>query len=358
MKENKNIKINVGILGATGAVGQRFLSLLEDHPFFYITDLVASEKSAGKKYGEVVNWIIEKSLPEKFKNYIIKDVNSNFDARLFFSALDSSVAAEIEMDFIKKGYVIISNAKNFRMHENVPLLLADINPDHIKLIDYQNYGKGCIITNPNCVVSGLATSLKPLIDNFEIEFVNVTTMQAVSGAGYPGVPSIDILGNIIPYIKDEESKIETEPLKILGKLEEENKKIKFADFKIFAQANRVPVLNGHTGSVLVKFKNKINIDDIKILYKNFETKFNFQSKFLNYKVIRFEDRDDYPQIRFDLMKDYGMSVSIGHLKKKDDYFIHYLFLTHNTIRGAAGAAILNGELLCSNSENLIKYNLV
>lgn len=353
-----NIKINVGILGATGAVGQRFVSLLDEHPFFTITDLVASERSSGKKYIDAVNWLIEKKIPEGVKNLVVKDIDSNFDAKIFFSALDSSVAYDIEKMFIERGYVVISNAKNFRMYDDVPLLLADINYEHINLIKFQSYGPGCIITNPNCVVSGLATVLKPLYQNFEIDFVNITSMQAVSGAGYPGVPSIDILNNIIPYIKDEENKIETEPLKILGEVDEKNKKIKFANFKIFAQANRVPVINGHTGSVMIKFKDNIDISDIEFVLQNYKSKITFKSKFEGYKVIDFIKKEERPQIRYDLNENFGMGVSVGHLSKKDSKIIHLVFLTHNTIRGAAGAAILNGEYFCSIEENLKKYNII
>lgn len=350
-------KIKVGILGATGAVGQRFVSLLENHPIFELTDLVASERSANKLYSQTVKWILEEPMPKNVKDMKVKEVGEPHDAKLFFSALDSSVAQDIEMNYIKNGFIIISNAKNYRMNDDVPLMLADINGDHIRLLDFQNYGSGKIITNPNCVVSGLATCLKPIYDNLEIDFVNVVSMQAISGAGYPGVPSMDIVGNIIPYIKDEEKKIEIEPLKILGKIDE-NGFIKFADFKIFAQSNRVPVVNGHTASVMVKFKQKQNIDDIKSLFINFDNTLNIESKFGNYKIIVFEDRDDFPQPRFDVNKNYGMSVFVGHLNQKDDKIIHFVYLVHNTIRGAAGAAILNAEYFCSKNINLKKYNII
>ena len=241
---SENNKIPVAVLGATGSVGQKFIELLNNHPWFEVAEVAASERSAGKKYKEAVNWILSFPLPENVGNLIVKDCVPNLTSKITFSGLDSSVAGEIETQFAEEGYYVISNSKNHRMDDDVPLLIPEINPDHLELVKEQEY-KGLIVTNPNCSVIGLAIALKPLHDNFGIDAVNVVTMQAVSGAGYPGVSSLDIIDNIIPYIGgNEEQKIETEPLKILGTYE--NNKINFSKFKISAQCNRVTVLDGHT----------------------------------------------------------------------------------------------------------------
>jgi len=241
MKKLKS-RIPVAILGATGSVGQKFIELLSDHPWFEIKEVAASERSAGKKYKDAVNWILTSPLPEKIGNLVVKECDTNLNSKITFSGLDAGVAGEIESNLAKAGYYVISNSRNHRFDKDVPLLIPEINPDHLELIYTQSY-KGAIVTNPNCSTIGLSIALKPLQDKFGLEAVNVVTMQALSGAGYPGVSSLDIIDNVIPFIGGEEKKMETEPLKILGSLK--NGRIKNLNLKISAQCNRVAVLDGH-----------------------------------------------------------------------------------------------------------------
>jgi len=261
-------KIQVAILGATGSVGQRFIELLINHPWFEVAELAASDRSAGKKYSEATNWIMQTPLPEKFANMIVKKCEPNLESKIAFSGLDASVAGEIESDFAKNGYYVVSNARNHRFDEDVPLMIPEVNPDHLDLLKSQNY-KGGIVTNPNCSTIGMVLALKPLYDAFGLEAVNVVTMQAVSGGGYPGVPSLDIIDNVVPFIGGEENKMETEPLKILGKLS--SNKIENAHFKISAQCNRVAVIDGHLETVQVKFKNKPSAEEIIKVWKEFKS---------------------------------------------------------------------------------------
>jgi len=246
-------KIPVAVLGATGSVGQRFIEILATHPWFEITAIAASERSAGKKYREAVNWLMSTPIPKSIADMTISPCIPNLPCSIVFSGLDSSVAGEIETAFAEKGYIVHSNARNHRMVENVPLLIPEVNADHLALTKHQK-SKGKIVTNPNCSTIGLVIALKPLLDAFGIELVHVVTMQAVSGAGYPGVASLDIMDNVIPLIKGEEDKMETEPLKILGKYA--NGKIEYNTFQISAQCNRVAVNDGHTECVAIKFKKK------------------------------------------------------------------------------------------------------
>lgn len=234
-------KIPVAILGATGNVGQKFVELLLDHPWFEIAALCASERSSGKQYGEVVHWNQNSVLPDEIAQMMVQSCEPLTGIRLVFSALDSSVAGPIEETFAEAGHVIISNAKNHRMDPSVPLVIAEVNPEDLALVRTQSYGNGMIVTNPNCSTIGLVLALKPIVDRFGVKEVSVVTLQALSGAGYPGVPSLDMLDNIIPFISGEEEKIETEPIKILGK-----------PMKISAQCNRVPIVDGHTVCVSLK----------------------------------------------------------------------------------------------------------
>jgi aspartate-semialdehyde dehydrogenase len=344
MMNSDNTKIPVAVLGATGSVGQKFIELLNNHPWFEVAEVAASERSAGKKYKEAVNWILSSPMPERVANLTVKDCAPDLKSKIAFSGLDSSVAGEIESQFAEEGYYIISNSKNHRMDEDVPLLIPEINPDHLELVKEQNY-KGLIVTNPNCSVIGLAIALKPLYDNFGIDAVNVVTMQAVSGAGYPGVSSLDIVDNVIPYIGgNEEKKIETEPLKILGKYE--NNKINFSNFKISAQCNRVAVLDGHTEAVQVNLKKKTSIEEIKKVWKEFKSvpqEMNLPSAPLN--PIYYFEEEKYPQPKLHRNLDKGMAVSIGRLRKCSLFDYKFIVLSHNTIRGAAGGALLNAELM-------------
>lgn len=248
-------KIKVGILGATGSVGQKFIELLSDHPWFEINDLAASERSSGKKYKDAANWIMQTPLKKEYAEMIIKECSPNLESKIVFSALDANVAGEIEQAFANAGYVVISNARNHRFTPDVPLIIPEVNSDHLELIKHQKFANGgAIITNPNCSTIGLVLALKPIADQFGIEAINVVTMQAISGAGYPGIPSMDILDNAIPFIGSEEGKMESEPLKILGKLD--GNKIINAEIKLSAQCNRVAVNDGHLECVQINLKRK------------------------------------------------------------------------------------------------------
>lgn len=340
-------KMKVGILGATGAVGQRIVQLLENHPWFEVESLCASENSAGKLYKDATTWRVSSNIPSYAANLKVKLCEPNLEAKVVFSGLDSSVAGEIEDQFANSGYVVISNSKNHRMDPDVPLIIPEINPDHLSLIETQKKRRksnGFIVTNPNCTTIGLTMVLKPLDDAFGVKSVLVTSMQALSGAGYPGVPSLDAIDNVIPFIKDEEEKVETEPLKLLGKIS--GKTISLADIKISASCNRVSVRDGHTESLELSFVKKPSIDKIIQVLENFsgvpqKLKLPFAPK----KPIIYLVDDDRPQPILDRDLNHGMSVVVGRVRKSRVMDFKLTLLVHNTIRGAAGAAILNGELL-------------
>lgn len=335
-------KIKVGVLGCTGAVGQKLISLLENHPLFELTEIAASEKSAGKIYKDTVNWLEPKDIPSDIANMTIKNCLPDLDCKILFSGLDSKVAGEIESKMADSGYIVISNSKNHRMSEDVPLVIPEINSDHFKLADSQkqNNQKGFIITNPNCSTIVLCLSLFPVYKNFGLKKVIVSTMQAISGAGYPGVPSLDILGNVVPHIPDEEAKMETETLKIFGKYE--NGKISFADFKVSAMCNRVPVKDGHTISVSFETEKKASGEEILKCIENFNKEIKKDS---DTDVLRYFDNPFRPQPMLDSGKGGGMTVSIGNLRECKVLDWKFTALGHNTIRGAAGAAIINAEYL-------------
>lgn len=337
-------RINVAVLGATGSVGQKFIELLSNHPWFKVTEVAASEKSAGKLYKDAVNWILSSSLPDEVANLTVKECEPTLKSKLVFSGLDSSVAGGIEEAFAQKGYYVVSNSKNHRMDKNVPLLVPEINADHLKLVKTQSYNGGCIVTNPNCSTIGMVLALKPLEDAFGLEAVNVVTMQALSGAGYPGVASLDIIDNVVPYISGEEPKLESEPLKILGKFDGD--KIVNNEIKISAQCNRVAVLDGHTECVQVKLKKKASLEEVKNAWKNFSAepqKLNLPTAPVN--PIYYFEEDKYPQPRIQRNLDKGMAVSIGRLREDPLFDFKFVVLSHNTNRGAAGGALLCAELM-------------
>jgi aspartate-semialdehyde dehydrogenase len=337
-------KINVAILGATGSVGQKFIELLSNHPWFNIVELAASDRSAGKKYSEAVNWVMQSQLDKNISEMVVQKCEPNLKSKIVFSALDASVAGEIEEDFARNGYVVISNARNHRFDDDVPLLIPEVNPDHLDLIHQQKFGNGFIVTNPNCSTIGLVMALKPLQDKFGIEAINVVTMQAISGGGYPGVPSMDIIDNVIPFISGEEEKMEKEPKKILGNFS--NGKIQFADFKISAQCNRVAVIDGHTESVQLKFINKPSKEEMINVWNSFSSepqKLNLPSAPKNPLI--YLDGDKYPQPKLHRSLGNGMSVSVGRLRDCSLFDYKFTVLSHNTIRGAAGGTILIAELL-------------
>lgn len=337
-------KIRVAILGATGSVGQKFIELLINHPWFELKELCASDKSAGKKYRDAVDWFLPSPLPESVGEILVQKCEATLKSKVVFSGLDSSVAGEVETEFAKAGYKVISNSKNHRMDEDVPLLIPEVNPDHLDLIKSQKYGEGCIVTNPNCSVIGLVLALKPLVDNFGLEAVNVVTMQAISGAGHPRVINLDIEDNLIPYIGGEEPKVETEPLKILGRVS--NGQIIFNNFKVSAQCNRVNVSDGHTECVQVNLKKKASADEIIQAWKTF-TSVPQQLKLplAPDNPIHYNHDQSYPQPKHQRDADKGMAVSIGRLKKDKIFDYSFVLLSHNTVRGAAGGAILCAELM-------------
>lgn len=340
----ENKKIPVGVLGATGSVGQKFIQLLEGHPYFEVTEVGASERSAGKLYKDAVNWILSTPIPASVANLTVKECVPNLDVKVVFSGMDASVAGEVETEFAKKGYIVISNSKNHRFDSDVPLLVPEINADHLELIKVQKYNGGAIVTNPNCSTIGLVLALKPLLDKFGIEALNVVTMQALSGAGYPGVSSLDIIDNVIPFIGGEEGKMEIEPKKIFGKVN--NGTVDNLDFKISAQCNRVQVIDGHLECVQVKFKNKPSIEEIKQAWKEFKGEpQKYDLPLAPAQPVHYFEEDKYPQPRVHRNIDKGMAVAVGRLRECSLFDYKFVVLSHNTVRGAAGGAILCGELM-------------
>ncbi|HWP42142.1 MAG TPA: aspartate-semialdehyde dehydrogenase [Blastocatellia bacterium] len=343
-------KIPAGVLGATGAVGQKFVKLLEGHPWFELTELAASDRSAGKPYKEAVVWRQYTPIPERLKDRVVKSCEPSLDCRVVFSGLDSSVAGEVEESFARAGYIVLSNSKNHRMDEDVPLLVPEVNPDHLGLIKTQRERRGwtgAIVTNPNCSTAGLVMAIAPIHRAFGIRRLIVTTMQALSGAGYPGHPAIDMLGNVIPFIAGEEDKVETEPRKIMGAFD--GKGIRFADFRISAHTNRVFVEDGHMECVSVELEKKASPEEVAAVLRDFtslpqELKLPYAPE---HPVIVSDERDR-PQPRFDRDAGGGMSAVVGRLRACPVFDIRFVVLSHNTIRGAAGAAILNAELMKVN----------
>lgn len=338
-----NDKIKVGILGCTGAVGQKFIALLKDHPVFEISELVASENSAGQIYKDRVNW--KESIPfsENVGNLIIKKLGEELDAKILFSGLDSSVAGEAESYYADNAYAVVSNSKNHRMADNVPLVIPEVNYEHFKLIEFQESFKssgGFIVTNPNCAIVVMAMALYPIYRDYGLSKVMVTTMQAISGAGYPGVPSLDILGNVIPHIKDEEAKVETESQKILGSFD--GRKIKFADFKVSASCYRVAVRDGHSMSISFETIKKATKEEI-VMSLNSVDRLDLPSS--PDTVLQYIDSPFRPQPGLDVNTGNGMTVTTGNLRACNILDYKFSAFGHNTIRGAAGAAILNAEYL-------------
>lgn len=334
-------KIPVAVLGATGTVGQKFIRLLEGHPRFEIRELVASPRSAGKPYEEACLWKQETPIPADQAKLTVKTTEDHLESPLLFSGLDSSIAGEVETAYANAGHLIISNSKNHRMDGDVPLIIPEINPDHFELLKRQPYAGG-IITNSNCSTMFLAMALAPLHQAFGVELVQVTTMQAVSGAGYPGTPSMDILGNIIPYIKSEEEKMEVETAKILGSLSDSG--VTHAPFVLSAQCNRVPVYDGHTESVSVRLGSNASVDQV------IETLRTFSGMPQERKLpsapehpILVRDEPDRPQPARDLWHENGMATIIGRVRTCPILSVKMVLMGHNTVRGAAGAAILNAE---------------
>ena len=343
-------KIKVGILGATGAVGQRFAQLLADHPWFEIQTLTASDRSAGKTYAESCKWLLRGGIPDAVANMTLVSTEASAipqDVRLLFSALPGGTAGTVEAELAAAGFGVCSNASSHRMDPDVPLLIPDVNPDHTALIRVQQARRswrGFIVTNPNCCATQLVCALKPLHDAFGLKAVSVVTMQALSGAGYPGVASLDILDNVIPFIAGEEEKIETEPRKLLGTLNGD--RITPADFMVTAQANRVAVRNGHLEAVAVKLKRTASLDEVAAAF----TGYTSEPQRLGLPTapdpaIILHSAADRPQPRLDRLAGKGMATSVGRLRPDPVFDYKFLVLGHNTIRGASGGALLNAELL-------------
>jgi aspartate-semialdehyde dehydrogenase len=331
--------IKVGVLGATGAVGQRFVQLLSGHPYFDLSVLTASSRSAGKKYREAVNWRLEVPFPEDFGDIVVSDttVESLKNVDLVFSALPADLAGAVEMECAKAGIGVCSNASTYRMEQNVPLVVPEINADHLALIDLQRDSgwDGFIVTNPNCSTIMLTCSLAPL-RRFSFTDVKVATMQAISGAGFEGIPGMAIFDNLIPHIGGEEEKMERETLKIMGNFD--GSEVVNAPFQVSACCNRVPVIDGHSMSVWINIKD--SIDKVENAFKTWRSSLPLLPT-LPDRSVHYLDQPDRPQPRLDRMRGKGMTVSVGRLRPG----IRYQAMGHNTIRGAAGASILNAELI-------------
>ena len=340
-------KIAVGILGATGVVGQRFIQMLEHHPWFEVAWLAASDRSAGQAYGDAARWRLKTPIPERVRKMKVSNAVPDGAPRVIFAALDAGIAREMEPQFAAARCAVVSNSSAFRMQDDVPLIIPEVNADHLSLIEKQSWRKqsgGYIVTNPNCSAIGLVVALAPLHRKFGIESLFVTTMQAVSGAGYPGVASLDILGNVIPYIAKEEEKMEEETRKLLGRVNSDH--VDMADFTMTAHCNRVAVEDGHTESVSIKLKKKTTADEIIAAFNEFQsTPQELKLPLAPEQPIVYDAAPDRPQPRFDIDRGKGMTVSVGRLRPCGVLDWKFTVLSHNTIRGAAGAALLNAELL-------------
>ncbi len=337
-------RYRVGILGATGTVGQRFIQLLTDHPQFEIACLAASDRSAGKVYAEACPWKLATPMPDNVKEIVVQPIEPALECDLVFSSLPSGVARAAEEAFARAGFPVISNSSSFRMDEDVPLLIPEINHEHLGLIEIQQrnrgFGKGFIVTNPNCSVISFAPPLAAMHEKFGVESVIISTYQAISGAGYPGVASLDITDNVLPYIAGEEPKVEIEAQKILGTFNGEE--IEKADFVVSAQCFRVNVIDGHTISARVKLRESSTLEEVTEAIENYPA-LKLHSSPEHFMVVR--EEPDRPQPRMDRDTGGGMTVTIGRLFPDNIFDYRFVSLSHNTIRGAAGAALLNAELL-------------
>jgi aspartate-semialdehyde dehydrogenase len=341
-------RIEVGILGATGMVGQHFINFLQGHPWFDLKWLGASDRSAGKKYKDAMNWNLAGSTPNSVAGVTVEECKPGNAPKLLFSAMDASVATEIERAFAQAGHVVVSNSRNHRMESDVPLLVPEINPDHLQLVPGQQKArgwKGKIVTNPNCSTIVLTMGLAPL-KQFGITKIVATTMQAISGAGYPGVPSMDILGNVIPFIGNEEEKMEQETQKILGEFRGDH--IDPLPARMSAHCNRVAVVDGHTVTVSVEFSSKPSLTDVRAAFDAFTAV--PQQRHLPSappRPVIYMEEANRPQPRKDAERERGMAAFVGRLRACPVLDYKFVAMGHNTIRGAAGAAVLNAELMQS-----------
>ena len=339
-------RLRVGILGATGTVGQRFIQLLDGHPFFKVAWLAASDRSTGRRYEDAVRWKLETPIPTAVTGLPLSPATPEQAPSIIFAALDTDIARELEPQFAAAGRAVISNSSAFRMQDNVPLVIPEVNAAHLPLIEQQSWRKqsgGYLVTNPNCSAIGLVLALKPLADRFGIESVFVSTMQAISGAGYPGVPSLDILGNVVPFIRNEEEKMEAETMKLLGTLE--GASVRPYAARMSAHCNRVAVEDGHTESVSIKLRTPATHEQVLAAWSEFRPLAAHQLPTAPAQPVEFLAAEDRPQPRLDRMRGAGMAATIGRLRPCSLLDWKFTVLSHNTIRGAAGAALLNAELL-------------
>lgn len=339
-------RIEVGVLGATGMVGQQFLNQLAGHPWFEATWLAASGRSEGRRYAEAAPWRLSAPVPEGLADRLVEAAEPGRGPRLVFSALDAAVAGDLELAFAEAGHIVVSNARNHRLDAAVPLLVPEVNADHLALVRTQAAQRGwsgAIVTNPNCSTVMLSMALAPL-RAFGLRTCVVTTMQAVSGAGYPGVPSMDILGNLIPFIAGEEEKIEVETRKILGTLA--GGEVAYHPVAVSASTTRVPVVDGHTESVSVSFDATPTLDDVRAALEAFRGRPQELSlPSAPTRPVVYLAEPNRPQPRLDAERDRGMTVTVGRLRQCPVLGCKFVALGHNTVRGAAGAAVLNAELM-------------
>ena len=341
-------KLPIGILGATGMVGQRYIQLLENHPWFEVAWRAASDRSSGKPYGEAAKSRLDTPLPERIARMTVAAAEPEGAPKIIFASLDAAYASELEPRFAAAGCAVVSNSSAFRMAPNVPLVLPEVNADHLHLIEEQSWRKqsgGYIVTNSNCTVMGPVLALKPIADRFGIEQIFATSMQAVSGAGYPGVASMDIFDNVVPYIANEEEKMEEEMLKLLGTLD--GSTVKPLSARMSASCNRVPVIDGHTVSVSIKLVRPATHEEILAAWTEFRPLAGQQLPTAPDQPVQWAPQPDRPQPRLDRNRGNGMAVTVGRLRPCGVLDWKFTVLSHNTIRGAAGATILNAELLAS-----------
>jgi len=343
-------KYRAGILGGTGLVGQHIVRLLENHPWFELTEVAASERSSGKTYAEAVRWHLDTPISAEAHGLVVKSLDPVLDCDFVFSALDSSVAGPAEETFARAGYPVVSNARNHRMDPDVPLLIPEVNAGHLAAVPLQRknrgYDTGFLVTNPNCSTAGLVVALKPLADAFGLEKIFVVTMQALSGAGYPGVASLDSNANVIPFISGEEEKVESEPRKLLG--DWDGARFAYAALQLSAHCNRVPVVEGHLECVSLSLKKSASLAEVREVLRSFEVSeelASLPSALRNPVVVL--DGDDRPQPRRDVQAGAGMAAVVGRVRACPLFGFKFTLLSHNLVRGAAGAALLNAELLAA-----------
>lgn len=347
-------QISVAVLGATGSVGQRFISLLDGHPMFKVVALAASDRSVGQPYSKACRWVLSDPMPAWARDMVVVPCSpESVEAKIVFSALPAELAKDLEPQFAKAGMAVCSNASSYRREADVPLLLPEINADHIGLIRGQRLARGwsgCILTNPNCTSTGLAVTLKALQDAFGLQRAFVVSLQALSGAGYPGIPSLDIIDNVIPNIGGEEEKVEWESRKMLGKMGADG--VALADIKFSAHTNRVAVIDGHIVCASVELGQAVSPEAaVQVLREYQAPAASRDLPFAPKPVIVVRDEADRPQPRLDRMTGKGMTTVVGRVRLDPLFHLKFVVLSHNTIRGAAGGSIYNAELLVA--ENLI-----